>query len=152
MAPRRPKPPLAALMATPDEIEAQFYEALQTADLERLMGLWVNDELVRCIHPGGPLLVGATAIRKSFETLFSRGPVAVEPAEVRKLQTDNLVLHQVHERVLVPGPEGTQVAWVLATNAYLKTPEGWRLVLHHASPGQAVESPEVHTGNANILH
>ena len=53
-------------MATPDEIEAQFYEALQTADLERLMALWINDELVRCIHPGGPLLVGATAIRASF--------------------------------------------------------------------------------------
>ena len=58
------KPPLAALMATPDEIEAMFYEALQSGDLERLMGLWVNDELVRCIHPGGPLLVGAS--RKSF--------------------------------------------------------------------------------------
>lgn len=146
------KPPLAVLMATPDEIEAQFYEALQTADLERLMSLWVNDELVRCIHPGGPLLVGATAIRASFETLFARGPVAVQPAEVRRLQTDQLVIHQVHERVMVPGPEGLQIAWVMATNAYLKTAEGWRMVLHHASPGQAAESPELHVGNANILH
>ena len=152
MATRRGKAPLAVLMASPDEIEAQFYEALQTADLERLMGLWVNDELVRCIHPGGPLLVGASAIRASFEALFARGPVAVQPAEVRKLQTEQLVIHQVHERVLVPGPDGAQVAWVLATNAYLKTAEGWRLVLHHASPGQAVESPEVHTGNASVLH
>lgn len=149
---RRPKTPLAALMASPDEIETQFYEALQTADLERLMGLWVHDELVRCIHPSGPLLVGITAIRASFEALFARGPIAVQPAEVRKLLTSDLVLHQVHERVLVPGPDGDQVAWVLATNAYLKTPEGWRMVLHHASPGQAIESPELHTGNASVLH
>lgn len=146
------KPPLAVLMATPDEIEAQFYEALQTGDLERLMSLWVNDELVRCIHPGGPLLVGATAIRASFEALFARGPVAVQPAEVRRLQTEQLVIHQVHERVMVPGPEGTQLAWVLATNAYLKTAEGWRMVLHHASPGQASDSPQLHPGDASVLH
>ncbi len=148
----RKKPPLAALMATPDEIEAQFYEALQSADLDRLIGLWVNDELVRCIHPGGQLLVGISAIKASFETLFARGPVAVQAAEVRRLQTEQLVIHQVHERVLVPGPEGTQVAWALATNAYLKTAEGWRMVLHHASPGQPIESPEMHTGNASVLH
>jgi uncharacterized protein (TIGR02246 family) len=153
MATRRGKAPLAVLMATPDEIEAQFYEALQTADLEKLMSLWVNDELVRCIHPGGPLLVGATAIRASFEALFARGPIAVQPAEVRKLITDQLALHQVHERVIVPGKdEAPQVAWVLATNAYLKTPDGWRLVLHHASPGQALEPTQVLSGNANVLH
>ena len=152
MAPRRGKPPLAALMASPDEIEAQFYEALQAADLERLIGLWVNDELVRCIHPGGPLLVGITAIRANFEALFARGPVAVQPAEVKRLVTEQLVIHQVHERVLVPSPEGDQIAWVLATNAYLKTEQGWRMVLHHASPGQPMESAELHTGNASILH
>lgn len=149
---RRPKAPLAALMASPDEIETQFYEALQSADLDRLISLWVHDEFVRCIHPGGPLLVGITAIRASFEALFARGPIAVQAAEVRKLSTEHLVIHQVHERVLVPGPEGDQVAWVLATNAYLKTTEGWRMVLHHASPGQALESPELHTGNGSVLH
>ena len=149
------KPPLAVQMATRDEIEAQFYEALQTGDLDRLMSLWVNDELVRCIHPGGPLLVGATAIRTSFEALFARGPVAVQPAEVRRLQTDQLVIHQVHERVLVPAQDpdqGHQVAWVMDTNAYLKTAEGWRMVLHHASPGQAAESPTLHTGSPSVLH
>jgi ketosteroid isomerase-like protein len=97
--------------------------------------------------------VGATAIRASFEALFARGPIAVQPAEVRKLITDQLALHQVHERVIVPGKdEAPQVAWVLATNAYLKTPDGWRLVLHHASPGQALEATQVLSGNANILH
>lgn len=149
MAPRR-KPPLAALMASPDEIEAQFYEALQAADLERLLGLWVHDEFVRCIHPGGALQVGITAIKAGFEALFARGPVAVQAAEVKRLATDALVIHQVHERVLVPGPEGDQIAWVLATNAYLKTEQGWRMVLHHASPGRS-EVAEV-SEPAPLLH
>ena len=146
------RPPLAALMATPEEIEAQFYEALQTADLERLMALWLDDEFVRCIHPGGPLLVGASAIRAGFEALFGRGPVNVQAAEVKKLVTEQLCLHQVQERVIVPGPEGgAQVAWVLATNAYLRTAQGWRMVLHHASPGQAATAPEIVPGTA-VLH
>lgn len=152
----RRKAPLAVLMSSPDEIETAFYESLQSADLDRMVSLWVQDELVRCIHPGGPLLVGITAIKAGFEALFARGPVAVHPADVKKLVTDQLVIHQVHERVLVPVREGEgsgeQVAWVLATNAYLKTPEGWRMVLHHASPGQPLDMPELHSGNASVLH
>ncbi|WP_240660700.1 YybH family protein [Inhella crocodyli] len=151
----RRKAPLAVLMASPDEIEAQFYEALQAGDLDRLMSLWVNDELVRLIHPGGVPVVGATAIRASFGALFARGPVAVQAAEVTRLTTDQLAVHQVRERVLVPGPAeggGAQIAWVMATNVYMRTAEGWRMVLHHASPGTADESPSVHSGDANVLH
>jgi len=143
--------PLAVLMASPEDIESQFYEALQSADLERLVALWVGDEEVRCLHPGGPLLVGITAIRANFEALFARGPMAVQPTEVRKLQTEQMAVHQVRERVLVPGPEGMQVAWVWATNVYLKTAEGWRMVLHHASPGQAGDQPELAPGSG-VLH
>jgi ketosteroid isomerase-like protein len=141
------RPPFAALMATPDEIEAQFYEALQTADLERLMALWINDELVRCIHPGGPLLVGATAIRASFAQLFERGPIQVQVVDVQRLATEQLCIHQVRERVVA----GTRTAWVQATNAYLKTEQGWRLVLHHASPGQAAPTSEA-VAPPGVLH
>ena len=43
----------AALMALPDEVEAQFYEALQQADLDKLMALWSDDDEIACVHPGG---------------------------------------------------------------------------------------------------
>ena len=39
MASRKPAAPLAS----PDEIEQQFYEALQRGDLERLMAVWSDD-------------------------------------------------------------------------------------------------------------
>jgi hypothetical protein len=29
-----------------------------------------------------------------------------------------------------------QRGWVLATNFYVKTAQGWRMAAHHASPGQ----------------
>ena len=33
------------------------------------------------------------------------------------------------------------LAWVLATNVYLKTAQGWRLVAHHASPAGDLAEP-----------
>ena len=38
----------------------------------------------------------------------------------------------VVERIQVLTDEGPQLAWVLATNVYVKTSLGWRLVAHHA--------------------
>ena len=46
--------------------------------------------------------------------------------------------------------EGTQRAWVVATNVYLKTAQGWRLVAHHASPGRS-EVAEA-TAPGKLLH
>jgi hypothetical protein len=39
--------------------------------------------------------------------------------------------------------EGTQIAYAIVTNVYLKTEQGWRMVLHHASPGLAREVQEI---------
>ena len=57
------RPPKVALMTTPDETEAQFYEALQRGDLDRVMAVWADDDDIACIHPSGPRLLGLHAIR-----------------------------------------------------------------------------------------
>ena len=38
--------------------------------------------------------------------------------------------------------QGERFAWVIATNVYLKSAQGWRLVAHHASPGGSAEAHE----------
>jgi hypothetical protein len=43
------------------------------------------------------------------------------------------------------------VAWVIATNVYHRTAQGWRLVAHHASPGTTSEIQEVSDAPA-VLH
>ena len=50
-----------------------------------------------------------------------------------------------------PGAPGEQFAWVVATNVYLKSAQGWRLVAHHASPG-AAEAPEAAAEPGSTLH
>ncbi|HEY8877224.1 MAG TPA: nuclear transport factor 2 family protein [Roseateles sp.] len=139
----------AALLASPDDTEAQFYEALQHADLDHLMALWADDEEVACVHPGGPRIVGLVAIRAAFEAVFQRGAISTHPERVRRLHSGDCAIHHVLERVQLPGE--TQQAWVIATNVYLKTALGWRLVLHHASPGSASDIQEL-VADAGTLH
>lgn len=147
----RSKAETAALMASPDDIEVQFYEALREADLERLMALWADDEEIFCVHPGGPRVVGADAIRATFEAIFANGAIAVHADKVRRVHAAGGAVHSVVERIEVPGPEGAQTAWVLATNVYVHSAQGWRLVAHHASPGSPREPPEI-AETPSILH
>lgn len=135
---RRPPPSLAG---SPDEIEAQFYEALQRADIELLMAVWADDDEVVCVHPGGPRIVGPAAIRASFEAIFANGAIPVVPEQVHRLAWLGGALHHLLERITVPGEQGgtEQNAWVVASNVYVKTAQGWRLAAHHASPATLQE-------------
>ena len=147
MARSRPAPPLAP----PDEIEQQFYEALQRGDIERLMAVWSDDEEISCVHPGGPRVVGAAAIRSAFEAIFANGAINARPEKVRRLQTLACAVHSVLEHIQIMTTEGPQSAWVVATNVYLKGALGWRLVAHHASPGSPREVQEI-VEAASVLH
>ncbi len=139
----------AALLASPEDTEAQFYEALQHADLDRLMALWADEEEVACVHPGGPRIVGLPAIRAAFEAVFQHGAVQVHPERVRRLHSGDCAIHHVLERVQLHADGKT--SWVIATNVYLKTALGWRLVAHHASPGNAGDVQEL-VADAGTLH
>ncbi|HXD07881.1 MAG TPA: nuclear transport factor 2 family protein [Burkholderiaceae bacterium] len=135
--------PAKAPPSTPDDIEAQFYEALQQGDVERLMLVWSDEDEIACVHPNGPRMVGAGAIRAAFEAIFSSGAIDVHPDKVRRLHTHDCAVHHVLERVQVLSDEGPQLAFAIVTNVYLKTPQGWRMVLHHASPGMTRELQEI---------
>jgi uncharacterized protein (TIGR02246 family) len=131
----RDKARTAALLASPDDVEAQFYEALQQADLDKLMAVWSDDDEIACVHPGGPRISGFAAIRSSFAAIFANGAITLQPQGVRRLQTLGCAVHHLVEQVSVVDAQGGRSAWVLATNVYVKTAMGWRMVAHHASPG-----------------
>ena len=137
----RTKPP-APTLASADDIELALYEAMRRGDIDRLMALWSDDDEICCIHPGGERVLGSTAIRASFEAMFRNGTIDAEPHRVRRLESHSSAVHSVLERIRVATKDGEQFAWVVATNVYLKSAQGWRLVAHHASPGSATEVQE----------
>jgi uncharacterized protein (TIGR02246 family) len=148
---RRAKPP-APVTGSADDVELEFYDALRRGDIERLMALWSDDDEIVCVHPGGARLIGAAAIRSTFDAMFQQGTIAAEPHHVHRLDSHSMAVHSVLERIRVPGEDGSErFAWVAATNVYLKSAQGWKLVAHHASPGTAAEVSES-AETASILH
>ena len=90
--------------------------------------------------------------RATFEAMFSGGgAVRAWPERVRKTVAVASSVHNVLERVEVLATTGPATAWVIATNVYHRTAQGWRLVAHHASPGTTSEIQEVSDAPA-ILH
>ena len=126
-----------------DEIETAFYEALQNGNIEKLMACWADEDEVVCVHPGGPRVVGTLAIRAAFDAMFSNGSIRAKPQQVRKVESLTSVVHNVLERIEVLTENGPAHAYVLATNVYHLTAQGWRMVAHHASPGTQNEAQEV---------
>ena len=146
------QPKTAHLMASPDDVETQFYEALREADIDKLMALWADDDEVFCVHPGGPRVVGALAIRTAFEAMFtSSGRIHAQPERVRRVVSLDSAVHNLVERIELQTSEGRRTGFVVATNVYIRTAQGWRMVAHHASPGTAQEAPEIVEAPA-VLH
>ena len=148
---RKNKLQAASLDGNADEIEAAFYDALQRGDIDKLMACWADEDEVVCVHPGGPRIVGPAAIRATFEAMFANGTVRAWPEQVRKVEAVGCSVHHLVERVEVLTAVGPRQAWVLATNVYLRTAQGWRMVAHHASPGSATEVPEI-ADAPQVLH
>ena len=148
---RKTKLQAANLEGNADDVEAAFYDALQGGDIDKLMACWADEDEIVCIHPGGPRIAGAVAIRATFESMFSNGSIRAWPERARKIQGVASAVHNVLERVEVLGPDGPSTAWVIATNVYHKTAQGWKLVAHHASPGTTSEIQEVSAGG-QVLH
>jgi ketosteroid isomerase-like protein len=121
------------------EVETAFYDALNRADVEALMLLWADDDEIFCIHPGGPRLHGHAAIQASWEAILERGGLQIRPSQLAETHNLMSAVHTVIEGVT---SNSSEPAHLLATNVYMKTPQGWRMVLHHVSvaPGAVPSS------------
>jgi hypothetical protein len=75
--------------------------------------------------------------------MFSDGTIRATPMRVRKIEALSSSIHSVLEKIEVMTNEGPREAYVIATNVYHKTAQGWRMVAHHASPGTAREMQEL---------
>jgi uncharacterized protein (TIGR02246 family) len=143
------------LYPTAQDAESAFYEALERADLEAMMAVWAEDEDVLCVHPAGPRLTGHDEIRKSWAQIFS-GPARVRVHITHQVAIAGMMIavHSVQENFNVEGGQrgDAQPAPVVATNVYLRTGAGWRMIVHHASPAPGRPESAPRAAPPKILH
>lgn len=127
-----------------EDTEHAYYDAIGRADIEALMALWADEDNIVCIHPGAPRLVGRASIRASYESIFERGGVHIRPMQIHANAGEQTAVRNLIEEVQRSGTQRADIH-ILATNVYVKTENGWRLVTHHASvvPGEAPQDTSV---------
>lgn len=131
-----------AIYASPQDAEAAFYEALTKSDLDAMMSVWADDDDIYCVHPNGARLSGVERVRESWRQIFASGQtLRFQLREQQHVQGMMLSVHSVYEHVTVTG-EPRPRSPVIATNIYLRTERGWRMVAHHASPAPATAAAE----------
>jgi len=131
------KPRTPPIYTSPQDVALAFYQAFEAKDIEAMMSAWAEDEDIICIHPSGTRHVGYDAVRQSFEQLFAgEGKLGFRLEDLVSMETVGLAMQSAIEHV--HSSQGGARGMVIATNVFMRTPTGWRLVMHHASPAPPV--------------
>ncbi len=126
--------PSQKIFATPQDVEAAVYEALERCDIEAMMLVWAEDEEIVCVHPGGPRLSGYAMIREAWQHVFTHGrKLRVRLSQQTAVTTPFAMVSTLLEHIATVDNEKVS-APVAATNVYVRGALGWRMVAHHASP------------------
>ena len=152
-----------------EQVEAAntaFYEALERGDFEEVASAWltpadlgVDEEyhdpadagVVSCVHPGWPVLTGRGEVLRSYTLIMANTDyIQFFLTDVHVSVTGDTAVVTCTENILSGGPapaEGEELGplvgqLVVATNVYRRTPSGWKLWSHHASPVLAEEEDD----------
>lgn len=109
-----------------------FYRAFERRDLTAMRDVWTGSAYDVCIHPGWDISRGWGEIRRTWQEIFANpGPMEVV---VEQVSVD--VWADVGRVVLIENvwADAQLIGRVAATNLFVRTPDGWRLTLHHGSP------------------
>jgi len=139
------------IFPTPEDAENAFYSALENADLDAMMAVWADDEEIVCVHPGGPRLSGFDRVREAWRRIFEGGPsMRFHLSGQQYLRGVRLAIHSVQENIVVVG-QTKPVGPIVATNIYVLTEHGWRMLLHHASPAPT-KAVDADNATPTVLH
>lgn len=140
---------MATRYESPELAERAFYEAFSRTDADAMMSVWATRNDIVCVHPLGDVLVGRTAIGRSWQQIFASGSGVQIRREVHQEIVDGAVAVRVgYEFFDVPGQ--TQTA-IVVTNLYRRSDaDGWRMILHHASPPQAAATAPQASTNTTL--
>lgn len=122
-----------------DELEVRgtnesFYAALCSLDLERMGTVWLQEDWVRCIHPGGDLVEGWLAVEASWAQIFeARSWLRVVATSIEVTLAGELAIVACHENITTGEGGDIRLSVAVATNLYRRTSLGWRMIHHHAS-------------------
>lgn len=138
--------PRTAEAAAVEQANQAFYDAVENSDLDALEKLVLTGPLaesVSVVHPGWPVLRGRREVMRSYALIMANTEyIQFFLTDVEVAVDGDAALVTCTENILTGGPSegdadgpGPLVGGlVVATNVFRRTPDGWRLWVHHGSP------------------
>ncbi|ADI09046.1 hypothetical protein SBI_05926 [Streptomyces bingchenggensis BCW-1] len=121
-----------------------LYEAMEQGDHGAMSRLWLDDPdtEVSCVHPGWPVLRGRSEVLRSYALIMANTDyiqffltdveVSIMSDTAMVTCTENILSGAPAEEEGQLGPLVGQL--VVATNAFRRTEDGWKVWAHHGSP------------------
>jgi ketosteroid isomerase-like protein len=113
-----------------------LYTAFETGDVDLMEAVWdVQDpESVVCVHPGWPMLRGRANVLRSWSAVMAGTDyIQFFLTDVQVTDLGGTAVVTCTENVLTSADVGENAS-VVATNVFVRRPDGWRLMVHHGSP------------------
>lgn len=103
--------------------------------------VWLDDDSIVCVHPQCRPLAGHANVIGSWEQIL-QGPGSLDHELHTRCQGPLLAVHTGLERTHTGDGQMVELA---VTNVFQLTRDGWRMLLHHASPAPpTLQGPAVH--------
>jgi ketosteroid isomerase-like protein len=118
-----------------EDANRRFYDAFEAKDTDALAACWADRNDISCVHPGGPWVSGAEDVLEAWEFILANtGYIEVGIEIVAIVVNDPVAVVSCIEHVTTARDGERVEASVAATNVFELGSDGWRLVVHHASP------------------
>ncbi|MBI3934077.1 MAG: nuclear transport factor 2 family protein [Acidobacteria bacterium] len=116
------------------EANKNFYRALQSLSLEEMESVWLQEDWVRCLHPGWDLLEGWEAVHESWQQIFENTTFLRITVGVQSVRVEKSIAWVCCTEKVSSAAEGRfETAYAQATNIFKLLNGTWFLVHHHSS-------------------
>jgi len=102
-----------------------FYRAIREGDLDAMEALWARARPVSCTHPNGPAIFGRAAVMASWRLILGHLPPEIHAADPQPIITGQTAMVLCREKI------GS--AELMASNAWVREDDAWRMVNHQAA-------------------
>ena len=121
----------------------RFYDAFNKNDIELMIGVWLNDPISQCIHPGWDVLIGFENIMTSWQKIFAAAQdLEIKLSHVDVTASENIAWVTCQENLFSIVSSGVQLSKVHSTNLFKMMNGEWKMILHHASPMSGLPAAE----------
>ena len=123
----------------------KFYKAFNARDLSAMKEIWSSHQNVTCVHPGWSPLNGFEPIIDSWQGIFKNsGNMDIQISDINMLTSNDLAWVSCVEKLYTIASHGVLASQVFSTNLFKLNQDGWKMIMHHASPMPSMpESEEV---------